>query len=998
MRLTRGQVIAGAAGAAAVGAAGIYELVDQLTSPPPRAAPAVLPSEQHLLDGVRVVRDNGVEVLVPPLHHQVVTATVALREDPHELRAGQAELEYALTQIERDFPPSPAGIGVTLAWGLPYFRRFVPGAAATHLPHDRRAGRGALLDAIRFPSDPDDTILEANDVAVLLRSDSLEHIAEAARLLFEQSKVFTVTSIRRGFAGGGFEGGRSLPKRMALAAGIPGADLIPDTAELFLGFTSTQRAGLGPDRIANLETLGYADLRDSGYFRRGTHLHLSHIDEDVEAWYLNFDFRERVDTMFRPNLEVAPGTQTVAQGPEDTSTPAEVRQRLQADGADRPQRLDPVELAAAAGRGRRRRRRLPQGDGRAAAGRLQHARQPVRLERAPRAGRHGGRALGGRALRRLQPDLRRLPSQPARDGRRPAGGAEAAVPAAGARAGLQRRAADDAPAELPRAAARAPLLPAGGAARMTPRAGALALTTFVAGGVTLGVEIAASRVLSPSFGSSLYVWGSLIGVVLAGLAVGYWAGGALADRAPAPLLLAGTVLLGGALVLAIPFVDERVLAWVTAWDPGPRADPLVASLVLFGPPSVVLAGVTPIAVRLLASDVASVGRTAGRLFAVSTAGSIAGTFATAFYLVPELGTDDLFVYLAAALFLAAVPAALAARLVPAVALALVLAGTAVSLSALSDPGGGVSAGSLSNWSPVYRSRADLYDTATELNLSGFKLVYRKDTRYHHLVVVDDDDSRYLRFDSSFQSGMYLDDPYRTRFDYTDYFDLGLAYAPGAKSVLFVGLGGGSAPKRISRDFPQLDLQVVELDPDVVSVARRFFALPASIPVAVEDGRRWLERHDRRFDVIAIDAYYSDAVPFHMTTREFVQLVRSRLAPGGVVVVNAIGSLRGDGSQFLRALYRTYRSVFPTVTLHPVYDAHGGRDATTIRNVALVATESPAPEPGFLARRWAEMRAAHPGAPDLGPAIRNRWDEPVRVDDVPTLTDDYAPTDSLITGF
>ena len=108
-----------------------------------------------------------------------------------------------------------------------------------------------------------------------------------------------MTSIRRGFAGGGFDGKQSLPKKMAMAAGVPGADLIPDTSELFLGFTSTQKAGLGPRLIANHETLGYVDLR-GGYFHGGTHMHLSHISEDLEAWYLNFDFGERVLTAFAP--------------------------------------------------------------------------------------------------------------------------------------------------------------------------------------------------------------------------------------------------------------------------------------------------------------------------------------------------------------------------------------------------------------------------------------------------------------------------------------------------------------------------------------------------------------------------------------------------------------------------------------------------------------------------------------------------------------------------
>ncbi|HEX3054836.1 MAG TPA: hypothetical protein VHP82_01690, partial [Gaiellaceae bacterium] len=123
-----------------------------------------------------------------------------------------------------------------------------------------------------------------------------------------------------------------LPKRLALAAGVPGADLIPDTSELFLGFTSTQKSGLGPRLIANHETLGYVDLR-GGYFHGGTHMHLSHISEDLEAWYLNFDFDERVLTAFRPGMtNVRQGTQTVAQGPLQVSPEAELVRQFRKTG------------------------------------------------------------------------------------------------------------------------------------------------------------------------------------------------------------------------------------------------------------------------------------------------------------------------------------------------------------------------------------------------------------------------------------------------------------------------------------------------------------------------------------------------------------------------------------------------------------------------------------------------------------------------------------------
>ena len=330
MRLTRKQLL-GTAGAAALGAAGVYELVDRLTEAPSRPRAQGLPPEQHVLGGVRTVVDNDVEVLVPPLHHQVVTARVAVAERASDLREAQAALEDALQKLEVRYEPTPAGLGVTVAWGLPYFDRYVPRLAERHLPLDRRASRAqgkhvpALLDAMRFPSDPPETILEQNDVAVLLRSDSLDHIADGARAIFEQLDVFEPTSIRKGFAGGGFEGGQSLPKQMAMAAGVPGADLIPDRSELFLGFTSTQKDGLGPHRIANLETLGISDGGPDGYFLRGTHMHLSHIAEDLLAWYTTFDFTDRVDTAFRPGLEVPRGTLTVAQKPDDAASIAQNR-------------------------------------------------------------------------------------------------------------------------------------------------------------------------------------------------------------------------------------------------------------------------------------------------------------------------------------------------------------------------------------------------------------------------------------------------------------------------------------------------------------------------------------------------------------------------------------------------------------------------------------------------------------------------------------------------
>jgi spermidine synthase len=531
---------------------------------------------------------------------------------------------------------------------------------------------------------------------------------------------------------------------------------------------------------------------------------------------------------------------------------------------------------------------------------------------------------------------------------------------------------------------------------------AIVVAVFLAGAALLGLEIASSRVLAPYFGNSLYVWGALIGVVLAGLSTGYWVGGAVADRYPTPRLLVAILGASALLVLAIPYVDGWVLDRIVDWDPGPRLDPLLATIFLFGVPSVFLGTVSPIAVRLKARSLEGLGRTAGRLFAISTAGSIAGTFATAFWLIPELGTDQVLAAAAVALMLAASGVAFVERLVVAGATGLALAGASLLavVSLAPESGATVAASQLRNWSPVYRQqRDDARSGSIEESQSGYTIVHTKDSQYHRIAVVDDEESRYLRFDSSFQSGMYLDDPFRTRFGYSDYLQLAFAYRPQSRRVLYIGLGGGSAPKRTWRDFPDARVDVVELDREVVNVAYRYFELPRDprLQVEVEDGRRFLARNDGPWDTIIVDAFYSDSIPFHLATREFLELARTRLAPGGTVVSNIIGAVRGPDSRLFRSMLRTYRAVFPAVSIHPVLDS-GGKDLGVVRNLILVSSESASPSKEFLLERWREVRRRSPGAPDLTAAIRARVDQAVSTADVPVLTDDYAPTDALLLLF
>ena len=245
------------AGLTALASSGLYGFLDDLV---PGVASAAVEAprrgdEQHLPARVRLVTDNDVSVVVPPLHHRVVTARLTVARRVGALREAQRALERQVRLLESDAGP---GLELVIAWGLPYFARYLPRLAngsryPDYLPQDVVASRtagarvSAVLDAIRFPSDPSTTVLEHNDVVFVLSSNSLGDVEDGAQALFASlSGLLRLTSIRKGFVGGGFGGRRSLPKRMAMKARIPGADLIPADAQLFLGFTSTQKGALVP--------------------------------------------------------------------------------------------------------------------------------------------------------------------------------------------------------------------------------------------------------------------------------------------------------------------------------------------------------------------------------------------------------------------------------------------------------------------------------------------------------------------------------------------------------------------------------------------------------------------------------------------------------------------------------------------------------------------------------------------------------------------------------
>ncbi len=314
---------------------------------------------------------------------------------------------------------------------------------------------------------------------------------------------------------------------------------------------------------------------------------------------------------------------------------------------------------------------------------------------------------------------------------------------------------------------------------------------FLSGAILMALEILGSRVLGPDFGGSIFVWGSLIGVFLAALSLGYYLGGRLVDRWPAPGLLGASLFLAGILIRLLPHYSGAINGWIVMRDIGERAGPLLASTLLFFLPGVLMGLTSPFVIRLTAHSVDRAGQTAGAVYAVSTVGSIAGTLGTAFYLISYFHTSDTLAFLGYLLMATGILAALIrtpARVAAPVA-----------------------------------SLLALFLVATPAHAKE-NILLERDSPYHRLYVSDNGDMRFLRADNIWHTLMYKSDPQGRGLPYTDYMDLAFLYQPEIRNVLVIGLGGGTLPKRLVRDYRHVSVDAVEIDADVVKIAKKYFAV------------------------------------------------------------------------------------------------------------------------------------------------------------------------------
>ncbi|MBI5956169.1 MAG: fused MFS/spermidine synthase [Chloroflexi bacterium] len=420
----------------------------------------------------------------------------------------------------------------------------------------------------------------------------------------------------------------------------------------------------------------------------------------------------------------------------------------------------------------------------------------------------------------------------------------------------------------------------------------LLTVVFICGMTTMAVEMSASRLLAPYFGTSLLIWANLIGLIMIYLTAGYYLGGRLADRRPQEAVLYQLTAWAGFTIGLVPFVAQPILRFSTvgfaSYSLGIFGGSLIGVILLFAVPIIILGCVSPFAIRLQARSVESTGKASGNIYALSTLGSILGTFLPVLFLIPVIGTRK--TLLSFSLILLAFSLVGLWRTVGRRAWWSGLLVLAILLLTVFVPGGIVKA-------------AD-------------GLVYEAESAYNYIQVVRSGDNTALvlneghAWHSIYNPKELLTGGPWDYFLIAPYFNANYRMED-VKSLYVLGLAAGTVPKQYTQIYGPIAIDGAEIDPEIIQIGRRYFAMnEPNLNAIPQDGRYFLQRTNKKYDVIGIDAYRQPYIPFHLTTREFFMEVRDHLTPRGVAMINAGRTPTDD--RLVQALASTMRAVFPSV--------------------------------------------------------------------------------------
>lgn len=471
-------------------------------------------------------------------------------------------------------------------------------------------------------------------------------------------------------------------------------------------------------------------------------------------------------------------------------------------------------------------------------------------------------------------------------------------------------------------------------------------------------ELVGGRVLAPFVGTSIFVWSSLIGVILAALSAGYWWGGRWADKYPDYKNFSQVIFMAAALIALTGIFKLPIMNYLQRMNTDISLESIFATLILFAPASFFLATISPYAARLRMEDIKQSGQIVGNLYAISTIGSILGTFLTGFVLFSYVGSTKIIFILAILMFLASLLAFFDNKNFKHFYWILFLLIFIFFLT--------------SWWDAKYRPTGQIYITTQYSDVMLTKGIDYFTLRPILALITDP---------KGIQSAMYLDKDTGPVAKYLELFRLVEYFKPDFKKTLMLGGAGYSFPKDYLKRYQSATIDVVEIDPKMTAIARQYFNLKddSRLKIIHEDGRVYLNTNDERYDAIFVDVFKNYLIPFQMTTLEAAQKEYNLLAENGAVFVNIISAIQGDRGKFLRAEYATYKQIFPQVYVFTDYYLFEG---TRFQNLTFVAFKSK------------EIPSFTSNNKELSGYLEHLWKGEIKMD-MPVLTDDYAPVDEYL---
>jgi len=489
----------------------------------------------------------------------------------------------------------------------------------------------------------------------------------------------------------------------------------------------------------------------------------------------------------------------------------------------------------------------------------------------------------------------------------------------------------------------------------------LKAAVFISGMAVMIIEILGSRLIAPYFGNSIFVWTSIIGVVLASLSLGYYFGGRLADKEPSIEKLSQILLYAGLAVCFIPAISTPILLLSTLF--GLKFGSITASLILLSIPSILLGVVSPYAVKLETKKLGVLGKTAGNLYAISTFGSIIGTFLTGFVLIPLIGVKSILYLVALLLFSASIILSIQNKIK-------VLASIGIMVMII------------------------IYIAPKSEALDSAGLVYSHDTPYYHITVRDGEkwgrNLRNLHLDIGLQGGMFLDTN-ESIYPYSYFFQVPFTLREDIRDVLSLGTGAGITQSSLIKHYPDVRVDTVDIDSEVARVASEYFGFVESekLRFYLDDARFFLTNSQKKYDLIILDAFTSDpSTPPHLTTTEMLGGIKDHLNEEGIFAANVIASIDGQYSHFFKNFAKTCRGQFSCVHILPM-----SGELEELQNIIIIGMDSSEcigkEDLRILLRTLPENPIV-----DWKTYSANLMFDDLNLTGASVLTDDYAPVEYL----